>query len=313
MKTYFASFKQPLGFLFFLGLIATSQVSCDAQAKGNQYLVNIDKSGVILDGYDPVAFFTENKPVKGNPSISTNWHDAIYHFSSEAHKALFMASPEKYAPQYGAYCGYAVSLGHLAPIDVNYFAIIDGRLILQHNQKALNGWNENPNSLQLADKYWPKLLGKKGKPIIPDEEKKYLVNVNDEGFIAEGYDVVAYFTDNKPVKGDPAFVKLYNGAFYTFASEEHKQLFGADPMKYIPQYGGYCAYAVSLNKLRPIDPKYFQFVDGRLMLQHSQDALDSFSEDIPGNTVKADKNWPGLVEKKKGKQAPGQYDEAVKK
>jgi YHS domain-containing protein len=313
MKAIIFSFQQQLGFLLLLGLIALSQISCDAQAKGNQYLVNIDKNGVILDGYDPVAFFTQNMPVKGNPAISYTWHEATYRFSSEENKKLFEANPEKYAPQYGAYCGYAVSLGHLAPIDVNYFAIIDGRLILQHNQKALDGWNKNPESLHLADKYWPKLLGKKGKPIIPDEEKKFLVNVNDGGFIAEGYDVVAYFTDNKPVKGDPNIVKLYNGAFYSFATEEHKQMFGADPMKYMPQYGGYCAYAVSRDKLRPIDPKYFQFVDGRLMLQHSQDALDLFSEDIPGNTVKADKNWPGLVEKKKGKQAPGQYDEAVKK
>ena len=149
-------------------------------------------------------------------------------------------------------------------------------------------------------------------PIIPDEEKHFLVNVNDDNFIAEGYDVVAYFTDNKPVKGDPKIVKLYNGAFYVFATEEHKQLFGADPMKYMPQYGGYCAYAMSKNKLRPIDPQYFQFVDGRLMLQHSQDALDTFSEDIPGNAKKADGYWPAQVEKKAGKQMAGHFDEAVK-
>jgi YHS domain-containing protein len=305
--------QQSLGCLLLLAMVSLTQISCDAQAKGNQYLVNIDKNGVILDGYDPVAFFTQNKPVKGNPSIAYSWHEATYHFSTEENKALFVANPQKYAPQFGGYCGYAVSLGHLAPIDVNYFSIIDGRLILQHNQKALDGWNKNPMSLQLADKYWPKLLGKKGKPVIPDEEKKFLVNVNDGGFIAEGYDVVAYFTDNKPVKGDPNIVKLYNGAFYAFATEEHKQMFGADPMKYMPQYGGYCAYAMSKNKLRPIDPQYFQFVDGRLMLQHSQDALDLFSEDIPGNTKKADENWPKQVKKKAGKQAAGQFDEAVKK
>ncbi|MEK7256205.1 MAG: YHS domain-containing (seleno)protein, partial [Bacteroidota bacterium] len=269
MKTTFASIIQPLGFLLFIALVATSNISCDAQAKGNQYLVNIDKKGVLIGGYDPVAYFTAGKPVMGNPSISTTWHEATYLFSSEENKQLFVANPEKYAPQFGGYCGYAVSLGHLAPVDPNFWGIVNDRLILQHNMKALDGWNKNPNSLQLADKYWPKLLGKKGKPVIPDEEKKYLVNVTDEGFIAEGYDVVAYFTDNKPVKGDPNIVKLYNGAFYSFASEEHKQMFGADPMKYMPQYGGYCAYALSKNKLRPINPKYFQFVDGRLMLQHS--------------------------------------------
>jgi YHS domain-containing protein len=123
---------------------------------------------------------------------------------------------------------------------------------------------------------------------------------------------VAYFTQNKPVKGNPEIVKLYNGAFYSFSSEENKQLFGSDPEKYMPQYGGYCAYAVSRDKLRPINPKYFQFVDGRLMLQHSQNALDLFSEDIPGNTVKADSNWPGLVTERAGKQLAGHFDEAAK-
>ncbi len=313
MKKQFAFFPYQLGFLLLMGMIAVSQISCDASAKGNRYLVNIDKKGVLLDGYDPVAFFTDNQPVMGKAAYQSTWHEATYYFAGEEHKKRFDAMPEKYAPQYGGYCGYAASLGHLAPIDVNFFSIIDGRLILQHNQKALDGWNKNPNSLQLADKYWPKLLGKKGKPIIPDEEKKFLVNVDDDGFIAEGYDVVSYFSDNKPVKGDPNIVKLYNGAFYSFASEEHKQMFGADPMKYMPQYGGYCAYAMSKNKLRPIDPKFFQFTDGRLMLQHSQDALDLFSEDIPGNTVKADGNWPRQVAKKAGKQAAGQFDEAVKK
>lgn len=311
MKTQFSISRHEIGLLLFLALIAVSHVSCDAEAKGDQYLVNIDRKGVLLDGYDPVAFFTEKKPVEGKSSLRYTWQEATYHFSSEENKALFVADPKKYAPQYGAYCGYAVSLGHLAPIDVNFFSIIDGRLILQHNQKALNGWNANPQSLALADKYWPQLLAKKGKPIVPDEEKKYLVNIDDEGFIAEGYDVVSYFTDNKPLKGKPDFVKLYNGAFYAFVSEEHKQLFGSNPEKYMPQYGGYCAYALSRNKLRPINPEYFQLVDGRLMLQHSKKALNLFSEDIPGNTKRADQNWPGLVAQKAGKIVAGEYDRAV--
>lgn len=312
MKRLFVFNSNPLDCLLLLCLLAFTQTACDYEAKGDQYLVNINDNGVLLEGYDPVAFFTANKPVKGNPDIKTTWHEATYHFASQENKDLFEAMPEKYAPQYGGYCGYAVSLGHLAPIDVNFFSIIDGRLIFQHNQRALDGWNKNPMSLQLADKYWPKLLGKKGKPVIPDEEKNFLVNVNDAGFIAEGYDVVSYFTDNKPVKGNPGIVKLYNGAFYTFASEEHKQLFGADPTKYMPQYGGYCAYAMSRDKLRPIDPQFFQFVDGRLMLQHSKKALNLFSEDIPGNTAKADGYWPGQAAKKAGKLASGQFDEAVK-
>ncbi|MEZ4932766.1 MAG: YHS domain-containing (seleno)protein [Saprospiraceae bacterium] len=308
MKTQLFKITTFIFLVFLMGNTLFSQ----AQLKMENYLVNTDKKGVLIDGYDPVAFFTENKPVKGNPAFNETWQEATYYFSSEENKLLFAANPEKYTPQFGGYCGYAVSLGHLAPIDVNYFSIINERLIFQHNQKALDGWNKNSNSLQLADKYWPQLLSKKGKPIVPDEEKKYLVNLNDEGFIAEGYDVVAYFTENKPAKGKPEFVKLYNGAFYAFSSEENKQLFGSNPEKYMPQYGGYCAYAMSRNKLRPIDPQYFQFVEGRLMLQHSQKAFDLFSENIPNNTKKADKNWPKQVAKKAGKLSVGEYDELVK-
>lgn len=298
-----------LGCMFLvIGAASTSLKTCDAKAKGSQYLVNIDSKGVLLDGHDPVAFFTENKPVKGKPAISYTWHEATYHFSSEENKALFVANPTKYEAQYGGYCGYAASLGHLAPVDVNFFDIIDGRLIFQHNQKAYDGWHKNPKSLELADKYWPQLLAQKGKPIVPDEEKKYLVNLNEEGFIAEGYDVVAYFTQNKPVKGKPDIVKLYNGAFYAFASEENKQLFGADPLKYMPQYGGYCAYAMSRDRLRPINPSIFEIVDGRLMLQHSNGAKKLFDEDIPGNTKLADSLWPKQVAERAGKVKVGEYD-----
>lgn len=285
-----------------LGGMLFTLASCAFTSADNQYFVNTDRKGVIIDGYDPVAFFTENKPVQGNPSIKYTYHEATYYFSTEANKKAFIAAPTKYEPQYGGYCGYAVSQGHTAPIDVNFFSIINGRLIFQHNQRALDGWNKDPQSLTKADKYWPQISSKHGKPLIPDEEKHYLVNVNKEGFFAEGYDVVAYFTQGKPVKGNPQFIKLHKGGFYAFSSEENKKLFGDNPEKYIPQYGGFCAYAVSRNKLRPIDPQYFQIIDGRLMLQHSKKALNLFSEDIPGNTKMADQYWPGLVSQRAGKE-----------
>lgn len=134
----------------------------------------------------------------------------------------------------------------------------------------------------------------------------FLVNVNKEGVIIEGYDPVAYFTDNKPVKGSAAFTAKYNGATYWFASAEHAGLFKADPKKYAPQYGAFCGYAVSLGKLRPVDPTIFQIEDGRLILQHTQEAYKLFNEALKENTVKADTKWPGLVQSHVGK--PVQYD-----
>ncbi len=134
----------------------------------------------------------------------------------------------------------------------------------------------------------------------------YLVNLNDKGVIIEGYDPVAYFTDNKPVKGTEQFNSQYEGATYWFASEEHANLFKQDPKKYAPQYGAFCGYAVSIGKLRPVDPTIYQIEDGRLILQHTQEAYRLFNKDLKGNTQKADNNWPGIVADHIGK--PVQYD-----
>lgn len=134
----------------------------------------------------------------------------------------------------------------------------------------------------------------------------FLVNLDDRGVIIEGYDPVAYFTDNKAVKGNEQFKAEFESATYWFASAEHAGLFKADPKKYAPQYGAFCGYAVSIGKLRPVDPTIYQIEDGRLILQHTQEAFDLFNKDLKKSTAKADKNWPGIVESHVGK--PVNYD-----
>ncbi len=276
-----------------------------------QQLLNLNADGVILDGYDPVAFFTDNKPVKGSADFQTTHNGAIYYFASADHKALFEAEPKKYEPQFGAFCAYAVSLGRTAPIDVSTFSIVNGRLVLQHNQKAVNGWNMDvPGNLALADTYWPAVVRNHGQQIRTAGEAKFLDNVNGTGVILDGYDPVGYFTDKKAVKGSADFESRYEGATYYFASADHKALFDANPDQYKPQYGGYCAYAVSVGKLRPVDVNIFQFVDGRLLLQHTQEAYDLFNKDAAGSTRKADQQWPNLVKKRAGKQKG--FDEPAK-
>jgi YHS domain-containing protein len=126
---------------------------------------------------------------------------------------------------------------------------------------------------------------------------KSLVLKNKEGAAILGYDAVAYFTDGKPAKGDPKFKSNYDGANYYFASAAHKSMFDANPAKYAPAYGGYCGYAASIDRLSPIDPAWFQIIDGRLVLQHNKKATDKFNADQKGNILKADQNWPGLVAK----------------
>ena len=127
--------------------------------------------------------------------------------------------------------------------------------------------------------------------------EKILVNRNDDGVAVQGYDVVAFFTDNKPVKGKVEIQSIYKNARYYFASTEHKQMFDADPAKYEPEFGGYCAYGVSKGYTVPVEIDAFQIVNGRLLMQYNKKAREKFNEDSLGNLKKADTNWPGLVEK----------------
>lgn len=137
-----------------------------ASATGNPEFPNVDREGVILDGYDPVAFFTDGHPVKGLPAIHSSYRGAIYRFASLEHKRLFDAEPAKYEPQFGAWCAYAVSQGRTAPIQVETFSIVEGRLVLQHNAKAVGLWEKDPvGLLHLADLYWPAVVENGGRQI----------------------------------------------------------------------------------------------------------------------------------------------------
>jgi len=129
-------------------------------------------------------------------------------------------------------------------------------------------------------------------------QTKALLNLEKSGLAIQGYDPVAFFTDGKPIKGKPEFSAHHDGALYYFASKDHRDLFNADPAKYEPAFGGYCAYGVSRNKLVEIDVDAFQIVNGRLLLQYSKGVRDDFNKDTKGNLIKADGNWPALVEKK---------------
>jgi len=123
------------------------------------------------------------------------------------------------------------------------------------------------------------------------------VNKDRDGVAIEGYDPVAYFTMDKPVKGSEQFVHRWQGAEWRFANQEHLDLFKANPEKYAPQYGGYCAYAVSKNSTASIDPDSWKIVDGKLYLNYSKRIQRRWEKDIPGYIAKADKNWPGLIDK----------------
>jgi len=303
MKKNFLSANMLVAAALFMLTLVISSTSSNAQKLQDKYFDNLNSNGVIIDGYDPVAFFTDNKPVKGDPQFQYTYEDAKYYFTSQEHLDLFKAKPEKYKVQFGGWCAYAVSLGRVAPIDVNTFSIVNDRLVIQHNQRAVDGWNKDvQGNLVKAERYWPAVTANAGHQTVTDEEKKFLNNTDPSGLTLRGYDAVGYFTDNKAEKGDPKYAARYNGATYWFVSEDHANMFKDHPEMFAPQYGAFCGYAMSLGKLRPIDPTIWQIVDGRLILQHTQDAYNQFNKDTKGNVAKADSNWPTEVKKHAGRK-----------
>jgi YHS domain-containing protein len=113
----------------------------------------------------------------------------------------------------------------------------------------------------------------------------------------KGYDPVAYFTHGRPVKGDKQYTHDWNGATWYFATDEHRMRFKQEPDRYAPQYGGYCAWAVSQGDTADIDPEAWKIVDGKLYLNYSLKIQKKWEADIPGLVRKANENWPKLLAK----------------
>ena len=110
-----------------------------------------------------------------------------------------------------------------------------------------------------------------------------------------GYDVVSYYSDSGPTKGDEIFTAEYKGATWLFASAENKAKFVADPETYAPQYGGYCAWAASQGYLAAGDPKVWAIVDDKLYLNYSKSVAKDWQKDIPGFIELADAKFPELL------------------
>lgn len=110
-----------------------------------------------------------------------------------------------------------------------------------------------------------------------------------------GYDAVAYFTEQKPVKGEKAHSYTYLGATWYFSSAANRDKFIAAPEKYAPQYGGYCAWAVSQGYTASGDPQRWRIVAGKLYLNYDADVQKKWEMDIPGFIAKGDKNWPAAL------------------
>jgi YHS domain-containing protein len=119
----------------------------------------------------------------------------------------------------------------------------------------------------------------------------------EEGVAIRGADPVAYFTQSQYVPGSAQFTYEWMGATWQFSSAEHRDLFATNPEQYVPQYGGFCAWAVSQGKTAPVDPTSWKIVDGKLYLNFNKSIQERWEKDIPGNIDKANQNWPAVLDK----------------
>ena len=116
-----------------------------------------------------------------------------------------------------------------------------------------------------------------------------------EGVAIGGYDPVAYFTEQKPVKGLPEFQAVHRGSTFQFVSAAHRDAFDAEPDRYAPQYGGYCAYGMAKGYKAKIDPAAFSLIHGTLYLNYSDTVRTRWLADVPGYIQQADANWPAVM------------------
>ncbi len=115
--------------------------------------------GIAIRGYDAVAYFVDSKPVKGSKSYQHKWKDATWQFSTADNLAKFKQNPERYAPQYGGYCAYAVANGSTAPTDPDAWTIVDDKLYLNFSKSVQKKWlNNRDENIKKGDQNWPGVL-----------------------------------------------------------------------------------------------------------------------------------------------------------
>jgi YHS domain-containing protein len=142
-----------------------------------------------------------------------------------------------------------------------------------------------------------------GAAILPmaahayDENSTSAVNVDAKGIGIRGHDPVAYFTAGAPTPGKPEFSASHAGVTYHFASAANRDAFKSNPAKYAPQYGGFCAMGVALEKKLDGDPAAWHIHDGKLYLNVNKDVQKRWLQDVPGNNKKADAVWPQIKDK----------------
>jgi YHS domain-containing protein len=147
------SIKTPASILIkTFAIVVVAAFHATAAAAGEYF----EKDGAAIRGYDPVAYFTEGKPVKGSPDYKAEYKGSTFHFGSKANRDAFAADPAKYAPQYGGFCAFGTAGGYKAATDPSAFTVVGNKLYLNYNQDVRKKWSSDiPGYVATADRKWP--------------------------------------------------------------------------------------------------------------------------------------------------------------
>jgi YHS domain-containing protein len=145
-------------------MIVVACLALAAGAAAARDLVNVDETGLAVEGYDPVAFHSEGKAVKGKNGITARHRGATYRFASAENKEKFESAPNRYAPAFGGFCAYGASNGYAAPVKIETWQVVEGRLLLNYDLEVKALFDaDREGFLKKADRNWPSIVEKEGK------------------------------------------------------------------------------------------------------------------------------------------------------
>ena len=298
-----------------LALVLASAVSAqtpgsDGTKRSTIDHYNLNKRGLAIEGHDPVAYFPEGggEAAKGAAEHTLVHRGATYRFVSAANRERFTEDPERYEPAYGGWCAYAMADGDKVEVDPESFLIQGERLYLFYDglfADTRKSWSKKPDEYQFdADVQWERLTGEDPARQRTTQEPRDVskFNLGKAGLALDGWDPVSYFPKSdgsagRPTKGKEQHVAVHRGAVYRFASAANRAAFLADPARYEPAYGGWCAYGMSQGDRVDVDPEAFRIDDGKLFVfyrKRKTDTRDEWRKDPVGLRAKADANWEKL-------------------
>ncbi|KAJ8605431.1 hypothetical protein CTAYLR_003307 [Chrysophaeum taylorii] len=261
---------------------------------------------LALRGYDPLSY-RDGTPALGDPAFSSEYEKATYYFASEANKITFDGDPAEYAAAYGGWCAFAMSEGKTFDVDPYRFKILHDKLYVFYNGvggDTLPKWeaDEAASEAKADDAWRGKVTTSASEAALEETKAAPLEEVEPPPKVVthlalRGFDPLSY-RDGSPTPGDPAFSSRYLEATYYFASEANKTTFDADPAKYAPAYGGWCAYAMSEGQLFDVDPYRFKLADDRLYAFYNGaggDTLPKWEADEAKLKLKADQVWSAIA------------------